>query len=496
MKAINDATRWAMIAGVTLAASLSLQGSLTPAFLEATLHPGESVIEKKCVTIPALPPRVDVLLSFDLTGSMGGIIDTAKAEAINLINTLAASGVDFNYAVVSYMDYTNTYSSCGYSASYGQVGPDHAYLLVQKMTNNPVVVQAAINSLSLGWGNDGAQDYTRIFYESYADPGVAWRAGAKRIHLNFGDNVPHDCDLTEGTGIPGPWSTGGDPGRDAIMGTPDDLDLQTVLMEMAANSITLLEAHTGGDLTGGLWVYWTGLTGGQVFDSTAGDFVAVVAAEILSAAETPVVDGLTLAASSGFGMWITGLVPPVYDGVIPGETRCFDLTLTVPDGTAEGDVMFTVSAVDKAGVSYGDQRVLIHVIVNQPPDCSEAVPSVLKLWPPNHQWVPIDILGVTDPDGDPITVTIEAIWQDEPVNTVGEGNFTPDGTGIGTSTALLRAERSGTKKVPGDGRVYHLKFSASDGRGGTCWGEVLVGVPHDVKDTPIDGGPLYDSTLP
>jgi len=35
------------------------------------------------------------------------------------------------------------------------------------------------------------------------------------------------------------------------MNTPDDLDLQSVLAGMAANNITLLEAHTGGDWTGG-----------------------------------------------------------------------------------------------------------------------------------------------------------------------------------------------------------------------------------------------------
>jgi len=42
--------------------------------------------------------------------------------------------------------------------------------------------------------------------------------------------------------------------------------------------------------------------------------------------------------------------------------------------------------------------------------------------------------------------------------------------------------------------MYHLGFTADDGHGGTCSGEVLVGVPHDVKDIPIDDGALYDST--
>ena len=43
---------------------------------------------------------------------------------------------------------------------------------------------------------------------------------------------------------------------------------------------------------------------------------------------------------------------------------------------------------------------------NRPPDCPGAYPSVATLGPPNNQVVPVDILGVTDADGDPLTITI------------------------------------------------------------------------------------------
>ena len=104
------------------------------------------------------------------------------------------------------------------------------------------------------------------------------------------------------------------------------------------------------------------------------------------------------------------------------------------------------------------------------------------------------MLGVTDPEQDEIAITVESIYQDEPVDTYGDGSFTPDGRGVGSATAQVRAERAGTKQVPGNGRVYHIGFSADDGHGGSCWGKVLVGVPHDRKDTPVDDGALYDST--
>jgi hypothetical protein len=131
---------------------------------------------------------------------------------------------------------------------------------------------------------------------------------------------------------------------------------------------------------------------------------------------------------------------------------------------------------------------------NQPPDCSQAVPSIDIIWPPNHEHVSISILGVTDPDGDPINITVDAISQDEPVGTVGDGKFVPDGEGIGTSTARIRAKRSGSKKLLGNGRVYHIFFTADDGQGGSCWGEVNVGVPHDRGKIPVDDGAVYDST--
>ncbi len=87
---------------------------------------------------------------------------------------------------------------------------------------------------------------------------------------------------------------------------------------------------------------------------------------------------------------------------------------------------------------------------------------------------------------------IDSIFQDEAVDAPGSGNTSPDGRGVGTSTAEVRAERT----AGGNGRVYHIIFTADDGNSGICSGEVLVGVPHDKKDTPIDDGPLFDSTQP
>ena len=129
-----------------------------------------------------------------------------------------------------------------------------------------------------------------------------------------------------------------------------------------------------------------------------------------------------------------------------------------------------------------------------PPDCSNAVPSVAEIWMPRHDWVDIEILDVNDPDGDTVTITITGITQDEPVDGPGSGKTSPDGMGVGTSVAHIRAERSGQSR---NGRVYEISFEADDGTGLTCNGSVKVCVPHDQRKGHecVDDGQLYDSTV-
>jgi len=139
-----------------------------------------------------------------------------------------------------------------------------------------------------------------------------------------------------------------------------------------------------------------------------------------------------------------------------------------------------------------DNTVILTDVVqqNQAPDCSGVTPSQDSLFPPNHKMKDITINDVTDADGDAVTLTIDGITQDEPTNGTGDGDTSPDGDGVGTDTAQIRAERSGT----GDGRVYEISFTTVDGNGGMCTGSVTVGVPHDKKDTAVDSGQKFDST--
>jgi len=167
------------------------------------------------------------------------------------------------------------------------------------------------------------------------------------------------------------------------------------------------------------------------------------------------------------------------------------------DGTACSDAdVCTLNDTCRAGACQGGAHNDVDPICNpnQPPACTAALPTSIELWPPNHKFVNISIGGVTDPDGDSVTTKITGISQDEPLLSRGDGNTCPDGKGVGTGTASLRAERSGT----GDGRVYRVSFASSDGQGGQCTGVVLICVPHDQRPGHVcgDDGPVIDSTGP
>jgi hypothetical protein len=164
---------------------------------------------------------------------------------------------------------------------------------------------------------------------------------------------------------------------------------------------------------------------------------------------------------------------PSVSGVVPLTFR-----LVVSDGLMRSQPSDTVVTIKNE---------------NSAPVCSlaQAVPNVL--WPPNHKMIPIKIVGVTDPEDGQVAVSIVRVTQDEMINGLGDGDTSPDAILQGEKV-LLRAERSGT----GNGRVYQIHFTASDGQGGVCSGAVSVAVPHDQKpgDPIIDDGQNYSSLVP
>ena len=152
------------------------------------------------------------------------------------------------------------------------------------------------------------------------------------------------------------------------------------------------------------------------------------------------------------------------------------------------DLLFQLEVSD--GLLSATATVVVSVS-NDRPRCDLAQASPSLLWPPNHRLVPVNIVGVSDPDNDTLALTVTDVTQDEPTNGQGDGNIAPDAV-IQGNAVLIRAERSGS----GDGRVYRINFTAYDGFRGACSGAVTVSVPRSTKAGAVDSGQFYDSTLP
>lgn len=169
--------------------------------------------------------------------------------------------------------------------------------------------------------------------------------------------------------------------------------------------------------------------------------------------------------------------------------------------TRRGTQTVTFWAEDVAG-NRGAERTVAYelgAIINRAPICTAAAAAPAFLWPPNHkQQHRIAIQGVTDPDGDAVTLVVTRILQDEPTETIGDGNTPIDAGGLGTATPWLRAERMGPEsdRLYSNGRLYEIFFTATDPQGASCEGRVQVGVPHDQGQGAhvIDNGCRWDST--
>jgi len=241
----------------------------------------------------------------------------------------------------------------------------------------------------------------------------------------------------------------------ALVDLDDDSTLDLVAVDAfwpAPPAVKILQGAGNGEFFWGSSVP----VGGQpiglgVADLTADGFLDIVTANY---------DGNSLSVLVG-------------DGHLGFDHR-FDFPTTGPVGLALADADGNGSP-DVFTTNYYQQHVssfLNGCEANRPPNCSEAAPSVSSLWPPNHAMTPVEIDGVTDPDGDPVEVRATAVTQDEPL---GGETHCEDAAISSGGEVTLRAERVGS----GNGRVYAVSFEATDGKGGSCEGRVSVCVPHD-----------------
>jgi hypothetical protein len=310
------------------------------------------------------------------------------------------------------------------------------------------------------WASNGVAVCTAPGYQ-FGAAMVSDTAGGAIIAWGDQRNGPNDifAQQIDAAGVPR-WAPQGIP----VCSAPDDQNYPAIASDQAGGAIVVWPDRRNGsnyDIYANRLSPPVASAGGD-YRGTRGEPVAFSSA----GSSDPAGDPLTFGWDFGDGSTATGTAPAhayAADGV-------YKAVLWVSDGL--------IAVSDTATVTIKTEN---------PPDCSRARAVPAQIWPPDRRLVPITITGVSDPDGESVTIRVTRVTQDEPL--AGRGAqasaiICPDGS------VALRAERLGQ----GNGRVYRIRFTATDSTGASSEGSVRVCVPHD-KSRPacIDDGQNFDS---
>ncbi|MGO9487959.1 MAG: vWA domain-containing protein [Solirubrobacteraceae bacterium] len=240
----------------------------------------------------AVPAKTDVMIIFDTSGSMEGVLNEAKEEIKELIANTETSLPDVEFGVANVEDYP------GYLFGVLEEEKDELeyeedlekpWRLDQALTSNQADVETAIEELSgpevAHAGGDAPESYGRALWETDRNPNVGWRAGARHEIIMIGDQVPHTNNVNEAIPeelwLANPFDTGEElPGKWGIPGTPlktgEKLEFHEILRTLGGDEKPLAMVdyfHTYTSESENYihyWEYWAAATGGQAISAAEG----------------------------------------------------------------------------------------------------------------------------------------------------------------------------------------------------------------------------------
>jgi hypothetical protein len=169
----------ALIAAASLLVPIGTAAAATPGVdpsnVDLTLSPGESAHVTKTVTTSEVPPKPDLVLLADTTGSMGGAITNVRNNAHAITGDILAAQPTAQFGVAEYKDFTDSVP----------------FKVNQDITANEAAVQTGINQWSASGGGDTPEADLNALYR-LATGSASFRAGGTRIIAWFGDAPSHD----------------------------------------------------------------------------------------------------------------------------------------------------------------------------------------------------------------------------------------------------------------------------------------------------------------
>lgn len=324
-----------------------------PHRISLTLDAGERHDFDLTVTTGDKPiGKGDIMFVFDRTGSMSAVISQAKLSSVQIMNDVQAQLPNTWFGVGSFMDYPGYFEYPGYANTYGaSTSGDIPWELNISPTDNITDVSDKINGLSLGFGEDWPEDYTRVLYELNQIEQIGWRSNSKKIVVLFGDAPTHDLDFAG-------YNFGGDPGEDKIAQTSDDLDFETEVQSVANNEISIIAVDSGytpeseATLKGMSIGYETvSGTNGAYFLLTDSSQIPGATVDLITT-ETDQINRLYLKVTEGYENWVQ-ITPSEFANVGPNTTLIFELSIKVPKGTASDYYPFLIQTIGDGTILDG-----------------------------------------------------------------------------------------------------------------------------------------------
>ncbi|WP_281900798.1 choice-of-anchor D domain-containing protein [Micromonospora humidisoli] len=146
-----------------------------PAGTTLGLTPGGSAVVTRTVTTATIPPRPDVVLLADTTGSMQAALNDVRVNAKRIVDDISGVQPDARFAVAEFRD----------------EGDEFVFRLNRDLTAVPSEVQDAVNVWTADGGGDDPEAGLNALY-SVATGAVSLRTESSPIVVIFGDAPSHD----------------------------------------------------------------------------------------------------------------------------------------------------------------------------------------------------------------------------------------------------------------------------------------------------------------
>jgi len=148
---------------------------LSPASVSDNADPGSSFNVDKVVTTAEIPPKPDVVLLVDDTGSMGPAIASIKTNLDSVITAVIGVQSSAQFAVTSF----------------GDLAFPNPFTVNQVLTNDESLLKAAVNSLTASGGGDIPEDWINALYK-ISTGAITFRPDSSRIIVLVSDAPSHD----------------------------------------------------------------------------------------------------------------------------------------------------------------------------------------------------------------------------------------------------------------------------------------------------------------